>query len=168
MDISDCWRSGRLLGGWLNASSRFEPVVHIQGNAPALESLADIMRRLARAPVGERVMIDTMTGLTGGEIALALENTNQVSQPPALDLLETRVEVPDEGDMVLWAQVPEKRREDVVRALVSDVGHTSLQAREAISRTGILTVRLGGDLAVRLRGSLRRMGVQSALFEMRS
>jgi len=168
MDISDCWRHGKQLAGWMGPTTRFEPIVHVQGNRAALESLAEIFRRLAHASVGERVMIDTMTGLNAGDLAFSIEHTNTLAPPPPADLLETRVALPDEGDAVLWAQVPETRREDVVRLLVAEAGQTSLQAREAISRGGVCSVRLPIDVAVRLRDALRRLTVDASLFELRS
>ncbi len=168
MDIHECWRAGKQLGAWVSQSSRFEPVVHVQGNTAALESLADVLHKLAKAAVGERVVLDTMTGLNSGDVALSLEHTNHLAPPPAVELLETRVALPDEGDMILWTQVPDAKREDVIRYFMTEAGHTSLQAREAIARNGICSLRMQGDLAVRLRAGLRRIGVDSALFELRS
>ncbi len=168
MDIHSSWKPGKQLAGWISPSGRFEPMIILQGNAAALASLSDIFGKLAKTQPGERITIDGMTGLNAGDIALTMEHTNLLAAPPSADLLETRVAVPGEGDTVIWAQVPESRREDVVRLMIAEAGHTSLQAREAIARSGSCFVRTAADIAARLRDALRKLAINALLFELHS
>ncbi|MBI2930798.1 MAG: hypothetical protein HYY16_04035 [Planctomycetes bacterium] len=168
MDIRDCWRKGKQIAAWVNPNRAADPMVCIQGNKAALESLADILLRLSKSAPGERITLDSMTGLNQGDVALCLEHSATLAAPTKRDLMDTRVTVPDEGDTILWARVPTDKTEQAIRLLVSEAGYTSLQAREAISASRICMIRLPGDTAVRVKESLRRSEVDAMLFELRS
>jgi hypothetical protein len=168
MDTLDCWVSGKKLAVWISTSTQFEPVVHVQANKAALESLANVLRKLAASAQGTAAMLDTQMGLDDGDAALSLEHADRLSAPMQMDLAETRVTPPEEGDAVLWGRVPDDKREEVVALMVVEGNYTTRQAREAIVRGGTFASRLNADVAVRLRDSLRRLGVDCALFELRS
>ncbi len=143
-----------------------ESTVWIQGDPAGLEALAKNLLALAKEANSTRVRFERAAGTFEGDSILVIQRSDDLRPPPNPELQQTRVEAPDDGDTVVWLQVPETAQAAAAQVLLLEAGYTTLQARETVERRSV-GLRTTLAIANRLRDAMRKAGAEAELFHAR-